>query len=61
MSWDFSTEPEFVERLCWMRNYVDEQLIPLELVSAGLNQRQLDALWAPFKDEVKRRGMWAPV
>ena len=33
--------------------------MPLELAGEGLNQRQLDALWAPFKQQVKERGLWA--
>jgi len=60
MSWDFRTEPEFEARLQWIRSFVDEQILPLELAGDGLNQRQLDLLWAPFKDEVRRQGLWAP-
>lgn len=59
MAWDFATEPEFQARLDWMQRFVDEELIPLELVIDGLNQRQLDALWAPFKQRVKDAGLWA--
>lgn len=59
MAWDFSTEPELQEKLDWMRRFVDDELIPLELVIDGLNQAQLDALWAPFKQRVKDAGLWA--
>ena len=30
MSWDFSTEPAFQEKLDWMRRFVREEIIPLE-------------------------------
>lgn len=59
MAWDFSTEPEFQSKLDWMRSFVDDELIPLELVIHGLDQAQLDALWAPFKQRVKQAGLWA--
>lgn len=59
MSWDFSTEPDFQQQLDWMRTFVDEQIIPLELISGTLNQPQLDALLAPLKETVKQKGLWA--
>lgn len=59
MSWDFSTPPEFQAELDWMREFVDETLAPLELLYPGLNQQQLDTLWAPLKQHVKDRGLWA--
>ena len=60
MAFDFSIDPDFEPTLAWIREFVDETIIPLDLLCAGLNQRQLDALWAPLKAEVKRRGLWAP-
>ena len=30
MAWDFSTEPEFEEKLEWMRGFVREEVFPLE-------------------------------
>jgi hypothetical protein len=30
MAWDFSTEPEFEEKLSWMRGFVRDEFIPLE-------------------------------
>ena len=59
MAWDFSTDPDFEADLGWVRRFVDETILPLELAGEGLNQRQLDALWAPFKQQVKARGLWA--
>ena len=30
MAWDFSTEPEFEEKLEWMRGFVRAEIEPLE-------------------------------
>ena len=30
MAWDFSTEPEFEEQLVWMREFVRDEIVPLE-------------------------------
>jgi len=59
MAWDFSTDAHFEAELAWTRQFIDETVLPLELAGEGLNQRQLDALWAPFKQQVKERGLWA--
>ena len=53
MAWDFSTEPEFQQQLDWIRQFVNEEIIPIELIQRGLNQAQLDKLWAPLKQKVK--------
>lgn len=59
MGWDFSTPPDFQKELDWMRDFVDNTLIPLELLYGGLNQTQLDEIWKPLKQQVKDRGLWA--
>src|SRR5919112_674736 len=59
MAWDFSTEPEFQEKLDWMRQFVREEIWPLETIVDDLTQEQLDRLYAPLQEEVKRRGLWA--
>ena len=60
MAWDFSTDPEFEKTLAWIRDFVDQMVSPLDLLCEGLNQKQLDALWAPLKEEVKKKVLWAP-
>ena len=30
MAWDFETEPEFEAKLAWMREFVKEEIFPLE-------------------------------
>lgn len=59
MAWDFCTDPAFEADLAWVRRFVDATVLPLELAGEGLGQRQLDALWAPFKQQVKDHGLWA--
>lgn len=35
MAWDFSTEPEFQEKLDWVEQFCREEIEPLELVFSG--------------------------
>jgi acyl-CoA dehydrogenase len=59
MSWDFSTEPEFEEKLTWMREFVREEIWPIETIGEDISQAQLDAIYAPLHQHVKNRGLWA--
>jgi acyl-CoA dehydrogenase len=59
MAWDFSTDPDFQAKLDWMRTFVREEIWPIETVAADLDQAQLDRIYAPLQEEVKRRGLWA--
>ncbi|MFI5040313.1 MAG: acyl-CoA dehydrogenase family protein [Acidimicrobiales bacterium] len=36
MAWDFETEPEFEEKLAWMRTFVRDEIIPLETLDLDL-------------------------
>jgi len=57
MAWDFSTEPEFEEKLAWMRGFVREEILPFELVD--LDYQAFRQAVAPLQQEVKDRGLWA--
>jgi acyl-CoA dehydrogenase len=57
MAWDFSTEPEFESKLEWMRGFVREEIIPLEVLN--LTPEQVKRATAPLKEEVKAQGLWA--
>jgi acyl-CoA dehydrogenase len=59
MAWDFSTEPEFEEQLAWMREFVREEIWPIETIGEDITQAQLDAIYEPLHAEVKERGLWA--
>jgi acyl-CoA dehydrogenase len=55
--WDFSTEPEFQAHLDWMRDFVREEIWPLETLD--LSYEQLMRAFAPLQEQVKARGLWA--
>src|SRR5918992_1371628 len=57
MAWDFSTDPEFEEKLVWMREFVREEIIPMETLD--LTPDQFRKIADPLKEEVKKRGLWA--
>src|SRR6187397_2542941 len=59
MAWDFSTEPEFQEQLDWMRDFVREEIWPIETVFEELGQEGFERAIAPLKEQVKERGLWA--
>jgi len=57
MSWDFSTEPEFQEKLDWMRAFVREEVWPLEVIDTDLEGFM--KLIKPLQEQVKAHGLWA--
>ncbi len=57
MAWDFETEPEFEEKLAWMRTFVRDEIFPIETLD--LTYDEVVALIKPLQDEVKARGLWA--
>jgi acyl-CoA dehydrogenase len=59
MAWDFSTEPEFQAQLDWMRDFVREEVWPVETVFGELGPDGFERLIAPLREEVKARGLWA--
>ena len=63
MGWDFSTDPEFQEKLNWMDAFVREEVEPLDLLWGDRAFHPLtDTLRAivdPLKQQVRDRGLWA--
>lgn len=57
MAWDFSTEPEFEKKLAWMREFVREEIYPIETLD--LSPEQYARITAPLKEQVKEQGLWA--
>jgi acyl-CoA dehydrogenase len=57
MAWDFSTEPEFEEKLAWMRDFVREHVYPLETLE--MDWRTFWRAIEPLKRQVKDAGLWA--
>src|SRR5919202_1353766 len=57
MSWDFSTDPEFEEKLRWMRAFVRGEVFPLEVLD--VDNETFMRIVRSLQDEVKKRGLWA--
>lgn len=55
--WEFSTEPEYEEKLDWAAGFVRERIYPLETLN--LKRPALLAATAPLKEAVKAQGLWA--
>jgi acyl-CoA dehydrogenase len=64
MAWDFSTEPEFEEKLDWIRTFVRDEVEPLDTLFPNCAFLPLDDERRPFvdplKQQVRERGLWAP-
>lgn len=64
MAWDFSTEPEFEDKLAWIRQFVRDEVEPLEVLFPGCEFLPLDdqrrVIVDPLKQQVRDRGLWAP-
>ena len=59
MAWDFETEPDFQAKLDWMREFLDNEILPLETIEYDVTNEQWARLTNPLKAEVKRQGLWA--
>jgi acyl-CoA dehydrogenase len=59
MSWDFQTDPEMQAQLDWMREFVKEEIWPLETLVDQLEWGQMLAGIEPLKQQVVERGLWA--
>jgi acyl-CoA dehydrogenase len=63
--WEFSTEPEFQEKLDWMDRFVREEVEPLDLLfsRAGdpydTGNAASRAILGPLREQVKDQGLWA--
>jgi acyl-CoA dehydrogenase len=62
MAWDFSTEPEFQEKLDWVERFCRDEVEPLDLVFPGAvrsRNPKIKAIVDPLKQQVKDQGLWA--
>ena len=57
---DFSIPRETEERLAAMRTFVEREVVPLEPELFGGSFATLEPSLDPLRDEVRRRGWWAP-
>jgi acyl-CoA dehydrogenase len=56
---DFAVEPEFQAQLDWMRQFVDNEIEPLELFYDDMSDENWRLATEPLKQQVKDRGLWA--
>ena len=54
MAWDFSTEPEFQEKLDWARDFVRDKIEPLDLLYPHRQFHPLDDELRPIVDPMKQ-------
>jgi acyl-CoA dehydrogenase len=63
--WDFSTEPEFQQKLDWMKKFVKEEIEPIDLVfnrpghCYDVTDKRATAAIKPLQAEVKKQKLWA--
>ncbi len=63
--WDFSTDPEFQEKLDWMKRFVEEEVAPLDLLFShhgAVYDTKLAAareILKPLQAEVRKKRLWA--
>lgn len=63
--WDFSTEPAFQEKLDWMKQFVRDEVEPMDLVfnrpghNFDVTDKRALAAVRPLQHEVRRQGLWA--
>jgi acyl-CoA dehydrogenase len=56
MAWDFSTEPEFQEKLDWAREFVTDKVEPLDLLYPHRQFHPLDDELRPHRRPDEARG-----
>jgi alkylation response protein AidB-like acyl-CoA dehydrogenase len=59
MAWDFQTDPDFQQKLDWMRAFIDDVLIPLEPVLGELPPEEWALVKRHLQDRVRAEGLWA--
>src|SRR4051812_46973322 len=64
MTWDFSTDPEYQEKLDWAREFVRTKVVPLDYAFPKEQftrpmRPELKAIVDPLKQEVRDHGLWA--
>ncbi|MCW2866663.1 MAG: acyl-CoA dehydrogenase domain protein [Marmoricola sp.] len=63
--WDFSTDPDFQQKLDWMAAFVREECEPLDLLFPhggdpyDVQNRASRAILRPLQERVKEQGLWA--
>ncbi len=64
MAWDFATEPEFQEKLDWIKDFVEREVTPLDLAFSShtvydKSHPVHEKVLKPLQEQVKAQGLWA--
>ena len=62
MAWDFSTEPEFQQKLAWVDDFCKREIEPLSFVfpyAVRSRHPKIKALVKGLQDQIKAQGLWA--
>ena len=64
MAWDFSTEPEFQEKLDWIDGFVRDEIEELDLAFSShvvydRSHPVHEKVIRPLQQQVRERGLWA--
>jgi acyl-CoA dehydrogenase len=62
MGWDFETEPDFQRKLDWVKDFVQREIEPLDLVLGDPYDKadpRSRALVRPLQEQVRAEGLWA--
>ncbi|MET0377663.1 MAG: acyl-CoA dehydrogenase family protein [Spongiibacteraceae bacterium] len=63
--WDFSTEPEFQEKLDWMDRFIKDEVDALDVLFPSINivydtkHKASRAILKPLQEIVRKKGLWA--
>jgi len=59
MAWDFETEPEFQQKLDWMRAFIEREIQPLEPILDEIPPDDWKLVKRHLQRRVKQQGLWA--
>src|SRR3954452_14109066 len=62
MAWDFSTDPEFQEKLDWVADFCENEIAPFDTVFPYAIRTSDPAVKAEVRnlqDKIKAQGLWA--
>src|SRR4030081_1714789 len=62
MTWEFSTEPNFQEKLGWVEQFCTEHVVPLEFVfpyAVRSRDPVVKGYVRELQQQVKNQGLWA--
>ena len=62
MAWDFETDPEYQEKLDWVRQFMTDEVEPLDYVLGNAYDKTDETALAvvrPLQHQVREQGLWA--